>query len=40
MRRIRTIIKGNHAYIVPGYPSNDDIKLSNALQVPLFSGEP
>lgn len=31
MKRIRYIIKGKPAYIVPGYPSNDDIKLSNAL---------
>lgn len=40
LKRIRTLIRNKPAYIVPGVPSKDDIKLSNALEVPLFSGSP
>lgn len=40
VKRIKNLIKGKQAYIVPGMPSNDDIKLSIALQVPILSGEP
>lgn len=29
MNRIKALIKGKVAYVVPGYPSNDDIKLSS-----------
>lgn len=28
------------AMIIPGYPSNDDIKLAKTLDVPLMSGDP
>lgn len=31
---------GKLSYIVPGYPSNDDIKLAKSLDVPLMSGDP
>lgn len=40
LKRIKSIIKNRVSYIVPGYPSNDDIKLSHALGIPLMSGEP
>ena len=36
MKRIKRLIKNKNAYIVPGIPSNDDIKLSNMLNV-LFN---
>jgi hypothetical protein len=34
------MIKGKQAYIVPGMPSTDDIKLSIMLSVPILAGEP
>lgn len=40
MKRIRQLIKGKPAVLVPGYPSNDDIKLAHELSVPIFSGDP
>lgn len=41
MKRIRSLIKGRQSYIVPGTtPSNDDIKISIMLQVPIHCGEP
>ena len=40
IKRIKKIIKNKEAYIVPGFISNDDIKLSAILNAPLMSGEP
>lgn len=40
IKRILTLIKNKTSYIVPGYPSNDDILLSTALNIPLYSGDP
>ena len=41
IKRIRNLIKGRQSYIVPGVsPSNDDIKVSMMLQVPILCGEP
>ncbi|KAL4463088.1 hypothetical protein ABPG74_007089 [Tetrahymena malaccensis] len=40
LKRIKNLIKGKQAYIVPGYPSNDDIKLAKSIDVPLMSGDP
>jgi IQ domain-containing protein H len=40
LKRIKWLIKSKQAYIVPGIPSTDDIKLSMELGVPLLSGEP
>jgi IQ domain-containing protein H len=40
IKRIKKIIKNKEAYIVPGYVSTDDIKLSDLLKVPIMSGEP
>ena len=40
IKRIRQLIRGKTAYIVPGYPSSDDVKLSHLLQVPLMGGDP
>lgn len=40
IKRITHIIGGRPSYIVPAYPTNDDILLSHAFGIPLFSGEP
>lgn len=40
MKRIRSMIKGKQAYIVPGVVSGDDIKLSIRFDIPMLSGEP
>ena len=40
MKRIKSMIKGKQAYMVPGVVSSDDIKLSIAFNIPLMSGEP
>lgn len=34
------LFKGKLGMIVPGIPSNDDIKLAKVLDFPLFSGDP
>lgn len=39
-KRMKSMIKGRHAYIVPGVVGSDDIKLSIKLKVPILSGEP
>jgi hypothetical protein len=38
LKRIKSLIKNKDAYIVPGYPSNDDILLANELKIPILSG--
>jgi len=40
VKKIRILAKGKPAYIVPGIVSQDDIKLSIALGMPILSGEP
>ena len=40
VKRIKNLIKGKQALIVPGVPSTDDVKLSILLQVPILCGEP
>jgi len=40
MKRIKSMIKGKQAYMVPGVVSSDDIKLSIAFNIPLMAGEP
>lgn len=40
LRRLQQLIKHKTAYIVPGYPSVEDIKLSSVLNAPLLSGDP
>ncbi|KRX03040.1 hypothetical protein PPERSA_08115 [Pseudocohnilembus persalinus] len=40
MKRIRNLVNGKYAYMVPGYPSNDDVKLATELNIPLYSGKP
>ena len=40
VKRIKSLIKGKQAYIVPGIASNDDIKISIAITVPILCGEP
>ena len=40
MKRIKNLIRGKQAYLVPGRASTDDIKLSINLTVPILWGEP
>ena len=40
LQRIKSMIKGKQSYIVPGNVSQDDVKLSIRLAIPIFSGEP
>ncbi|CAD8179992.1 unnamed protein product [Paramecium octaurelia] len=40
LKRIKSLIRGQASYIVPGVCSNDDIKISDILNVPIFSGIP
>jgi hypothetical protein len=40
IKRVKKIIKNKEAYIVPGYPSNDDIKVAGVFGVPILAGEP
>lgn len=39
VRQIKEIVSGRLSYIVPLYPSSDDMFLSNALQIPIFAGK-
>jgi len=38
--KIKSLIQGKQAFIVPGTTSIDDIKLSIRLAIPILSGEP
>lgn len=38
IKRIKLLIKNKVAYLVPGWPCNDDIKLADLLNIPIFSG--
>ena len=40
LQRVKSMIRGKQAYIVPGHVSTDDIKLSIRLAIPIMSGEP
>ena len=40
IKRVKRLIGGRPAYIVPGFPSNDDIKISSMLRLPIMSGDP
>ncbi len=40
LKRIKTLIKGKQAYIIPGAVSTEDIKVSIALGIPILCGEP
>lgn len=40
LQKIKSLIQGKQAYIVPGITSIDDIKLSIRLAIPVLSGEP
>ena len=38
LNKIKKIIEGKQAYIVPGYPSKEDFLLGIFLKVPILSG--
>ena len=40
MKRVKNLIRGKQAYLVPGRANTDDIKLSINLTVPILWGEP
>lgn len=40
LRRIRNIVRGRAAYIVPGLPHVDDLSVAEFLNVPVLSPEP
>lgn len=40
MERIKILIKGRDAYIVPGVMSHDDIYVSDLLEIPVLGSEP
>lgn len=40
VKRLKSMIKGKQAYIVPGNVGSDDIKLSIKLEIPILCGEP
>ena len=40
LKKIKNLIQGKQAFIVPGTASIDDIKLSIRLAIPILSGEP
>jgi len=40
MKRIRSIIEGKPAYLVPGYPSNSYLRIADQLGVPIYGGLP
>lgn len=40
LRKIRKIIQGHYAYIVPSTPSNDFIHICNELSLPLYGSDP
>ena len=40
VKRLKSMVKGKQAYIVPGAVGSDDIKLSIRMQIPILSGEP
>ena len=40
LKRIRNLIKGREAYIVPGIMNHDDIHVADRLNVPVFCCEP
>jgi len=38
MERIKRLCGDSFSYIVPGYPSNEEIKLSDGLDLPILIG--
>lgn len=38
IERIKKLCNKQFSYIVPGYPSNEEIKLSDALDIPILLG--
>ena len=40
IKRVKRLIGTKPAYLVPGFPSNDDIKISQLLKLPIMSGDP
>jgi len=40
LKQIRSLISGRLSYIVPGYPTNEDLYISCLVRSPLFCGDP
>ncbi len=40
IKKIKNLMMGKQAYIVPGIVSSDDIKLSIRLAIPILCGDP
>ncbi len=40
IKRIKMLVRGKTAMLVPGRPSNDDILISDMLKLPIMSGDP
>lgn len=40
MKRIKSIIKGKQAYLVPGYPSDTYLRIADQLEIPIYGGLP
>lgn len=40
LKKIKSIVRNNYAYIVPSTPTNDYIHLCNQLNIPLYAGSP
>ena len=39
LNRIKELIEGKNAYIVPGVPSKEDTLIGITLNIPLYSGK-